>query len=134
MINQQASRGRQRMRLAFFLRSSTSIVPCEQFVWRMLQALILAISLNYHGNSCRTLDLVMKVEILNKIKKGDVSWTNKNAVLVLFLLFVYMEVRLIQSVLQSRWATHQWELTQNLMKVNTVTCYAFPVLLWCWFN
>lgn len=78
-------------------------MPCAQFVWWMLQALILATSLNYRGNSCRTLDLVMKVEILNEIKKRGILWPNKNAVLVvLFLLFVYVEVLLIRSVLQSR--------------------------------
>lgn len=52
-----------------------------------LQASILAISLNYHGNPFRTLELATKFDILNEIKKGDVLQTNNNAILVfLFIL------------------------------------------------
>lgn len=58
---------------------------CVSTAWWMFQASILAISLNCHGNPCRTLELATKVQILNKIKKGDVLRTNGNVVAVLFV-------------------------------------------------
>lgn len=54
-------------------------------MWWVLQASTVSTSLNCHGNTCRTPDLVTKLEILNEIEKGDGLQTDNNAVLVIFV-------------------------------------------------
>lgn len=66
---------------------SSDFFGAHSTVWAsfVVDASILAISLNYRGNRCHTLDFVAKVKILNEIKKADLLCNNSNAVLVPFV-------------------------------------------------
>lgn len=79
----------------------------RNFAWSTPLALNLAISQSYQGKPCRTLELPTKVNILNKVEKGDVLLIKGNA----FFAFCSIRSSITSKFLRSLWTSSERELT-----------------------